>query len=159
MPRDGLMQACDEFRCAVLRWNGSSDGQMSILRDVGAGCPVVVLWTGQTQVHESRYPVATSCKSATNDRNYYITNGHYIIGMHKVIIKRLTPLNWFSEGAVLSRWSYVCSWSVICQYSWCYQASTMIGRSFHHVRFTSRTSYEICNILYLNKWTYTFFCL
>ena len=92
-PRDGLMQACDEFRCAVLRWIGSSDGQISILRDVGAGCPVVVLRTGQTQEHESRYPVSTSYKSATNDRNYYITNGHYIIGMHKVIIKHLTPLN------------------------------------------------------------------
>ena len=36
-----------------------------------------------TLVRESRYPVATSYKSVTNDRNYYLINGHYILGMYK----------------------------------------------------------------------------
>ena len=34
-------------------------------------------------VRETRYLVATSYKSATNNQNYCLTNGHYIIGMYK----------------------------------------------------------------------------
>ena len=35
-----LMQACDKFRCAALRWNGSSDGyETSILKDIGERYP------------------------------------------------------------------------------------------------------------------------
>ena len=56
---------------------------MFILKDVAACYPVVVLRIGQTLPRESRYPVATGYKSVTNDQNYYLTNGHYIIGIYK----------------------------------------------------------------------------
>ena len=57
------------------------DTETSIMRDVVARYPVVVSRTGQTLARESRYPVATSYKSVTNSRNYYIL-------LIKVIIKR-----------------------------------------------------------------------
>ena len=34
-------------------------------------------------VRETRYLVATSYKSVTNNRDYNLINGHYIIGMCK----------------------------------------------------------------------------
>ena len=86
---------------AVLRWNGSRDGwRLYWAGHVAVRYPVVVSCTGQTLAGKNRYPVSTSYKS---DRNYYLTNGHYIIGVYKSYY--LAPLNWFPEGAVLSRWS------------------------------------------------------
>ena len=50
---------------------------------------------------------------------------------------------------------------MICQYNWCYQASTTILVDYKIVSSCTDyvTDYKVCNILCLNKYTYTFFYL
>ena len=53
---------------------------------------------------------------------------------------------------------YACSWAVICPYNWCYQASTTIGRSFHHVLIHRLATKYITFYAWTNRLTHFSAC-